>query len=182
MVQIHETGEADLKNLQALWARGDVMAFVGFPDGLHKTDGEMTEWYQWIQENRPRLNHYSVYEDGVYCGESFYELDSATGAAALDIKLLPAARGRGLGEGALTYAVFSAFQAGAARVWVDPDPKNEKAIALYRRLGLVHKPTPQELYDPRFPNAYYMERLVSDPPPGGCGGCQGGDCAHCGGT
>lgn len=180
MVQIHETGEGDLKHLQALWARGDVMAFVGFPNGLEQSDREMSDWLQWVRENRPLVNHYSVYEDDVYCGESFYRLDPSTGAAALDVKLLPAARGRGLGEGALTYAVFSAFQAGAKRVWVDPDPKNEKAIALYRRLGLVHRPMPPELYDPAYPNAYYMERTPDDPVPGGCSGhCQG--CSGCGG-
>lgn len=176
MIEIHETRETDLPHLRDLWARGDVTRFVGFPDGLQKTGEEMTRWFGWLQENRPLAGHYSVYEDGVYCGESFYRLEPEIGAAALDAKLLPAARGRGLATGALTYAIFAAFQAGAQRVWADPHPENEKAIALCARLGLVHREPPPELKNP---GAYYMERLVTDPPAGGCGGCHGGDCAHC---
>ena len=38
MIEIRETTEKDLKNVQRLWADGDVMRFVGFPDGLHQTD------------------------------------------------------------------------------------------------------------------------------------------------
>lgn len=181
MVQIHQTGEADLKNLQELWRRGDVMSPAGFPDGLHETDGEMAEWLRRMRQSRPLADHYSIYEDDVYCGESGYQLDPATGSARLDAKLLPAARGRGLAEGGLTYAVFSAFQAGAERVWASPDPNNGKAVALCRRLGLVPRATPPALCGAVRPNACYMERLASDPPPGGCGGCSGGNCAQCAG-
>ena len=37
MVTIKETTREDIKNVQRLWADGDVMRFVGFPDGLHET-------------------------------------------------------------------------------------------------------------------------------------------------
>ena len=74
MIEIKETTTRDLKNVQRLWADGDVMHFVGFPDGLHKTYEEMQGWLEWIDSNRPAINHYSIYEDGEYCGESFFVL------------------------------------------------------------------------------------------------------------
>ena len=92
MIEIRETTEEDIKCVQELWADGDVMRFVGFPDGLHKTYEEMQDWLRWIESNRPERNHYSIFEDGKYCGESFYDIDRARNSAALDIKLFAFAR------------------------------------------------------------------------------------------
>ena len=75
MIEIKETNIKDIDNVQRLWADGDVMRFVGFPNGLHQTSEEMKGWFQWIESNRPVLNHYSIFENGNYCGESFYEID-----------------------------------------------------------------------------------------------------------
>ena len=88
MIEIKETNIKDIDNVQRLWADGDVMRFVGFPNGLHQTSEEMKGWFQWIESNRPVLNHYSIFENGNYCGESFYEIDEEHQSAALDIKLL----------------------------------------------------------------------------------------------
>ena len=88
MLEIKETMIEDLKCVQQLWADGDVMKFVGFPDGLHKTDEGMQNWFRWIKSNRPALNHYSIFEDGKYCGESFYEINAEHRSAALDINCL----------------------------------------------------------------------------------------------
>ena len=63
MVEIKETTIEDIKNVQSLWADGDVMRFVGFPNGLHNSDEEMESWLQWIESRRPSINHYSIYED-----------------------------------------------------------------------------------------------------------------------
>lgn len=41
MISIRETTSRDLKDVQKLWADGDVMKFVGFPEGLHETDEKM---------------------------------------------------------------------------------------------------------------------------------------------
>lgn len=38
MIEVKETTIKDINNVQRLWADGDVMRFVGFPDGLHQTD------------------------------------------------------------------------------------------------------------------------------------------------
>ncbi len=41
MITIRETLKSDIPHIQALWGNGTVMKFVGFPDGLHKSDADM---------------------------------------------------------------------------------------------------------------------------------------------
>ena len=145
MIEIRETTEKDVKNVQRLWADGDVMRFVGFADGLHETDENMQRWLEGVIAERPAANHYSIYEDGVYCGEAGYGIDKAHESVWLDIKLFPFARGRGIATKALSHAMEEAFRSGAKTVWVDPDPENAKAIALYERLGFVRKEMPEHV-------------------------------------
>lgn len=159
MITIRETTSRDLSNVQKLWADGDVMKFVGFPEGLHEIDESMKKWLSWMEQGKPLRNHYSLFDDGVYCGESFYSIDvDHNYSAALDIKLFSFARGKGIGTAGLKHAIKEAFANGAKTVWVDPDPQNVKAVALYERLGFVVKDPPayiaqqEEGY-----NAVYME-------------------------
>ena len=119
---------------------------------------EMKGWFRWIESNRPGLNHYSIFEDGNYCGESFYEIDEEHQSAALDIKLFGFARGRGIATAGLSYAIEEAFLNGAKTVWVDPNPGNTKAIALYKRLGFRQKAFPEYLTsEDEEQNSIYME-------------------------
>ena len=158
MIEIRETTVHDLKNVQRLWADGDVMKFVGFPDGLHQTEEGMQNWFRWIESGRPGVNHYSIFEDGKYCGESFYQIDPERQSAALDIKLFAFARGRGIAAAGLSHAIREAFRNGAEIVWVDPNPENAKAIALYKRLGFRQKEFPDHLIrEGEEPNSVYME-------------------------
>ena len=145
MITIKETTMADIKNVQSLWADGDVMRFVGFPDGLHETDEAMQRLIERLEAARPFENHFSIYENGKYCGEAAYAIDKEHGSAGLDIKLFGYARGRGIATKALSYAMEEAFKNGAKTVWVDPDPENVKAIALYKRLGFRQKNMPRHV-------------------------------------
>lgn len=158
-ISIRETTHEDLKAVQGLWADGDVMRYVGCPEGLHETDENMERWYQWIQASKPMVNHYSILENGIYCGEAFYQIDPDHKSAALDIKLFRFARGKGIATRALSFAIDEAFKNGASSVWVDPNPLNEKAIALYERLGFKRKKMPAYLTDEDENNAIYMELL-----------------------
>ncbi len=158
MLVIRETSAEDLDLVQRLWADGEVMHFVGFPNGLIQTDEEMQTWFAWIESGRPVLNHYSIFEDGKYCGESFYAIDTAHKSAALDIKLFGFARGRGIAAAGLSCAIREAFRNGAELVWVDPNPENAKALALYQRLGFRRKAFPAYLRsDDEEPSSIYME-------------------------
>jgi len=157
-IEIVETSLADVGEVKALWGDGEVMKFVGFAQGLKKTDAEMTEWLDWIEKGRPQRNHYSIYENGKYCGESFYNIDPETNSAALDIKLNAFARGRGIAAYSLLYAIEQAFENGAERVWVNPNPENADALALYGRIGMEQKEIPPELYDPDYTQLYFELR------------------------
>lgn len=158
MIVIKETTANELDYVKRLWADGEVMKFVGFPEGLRETDENMRKWMASIEASRPAKNHFSIFEDGIYCGEAFFSIDKKHGSsAALDIKLFPFARGRGIATTALRYAMEEAFKHGAQRVWVDPNPDNVKAIALYERLGFVRKPRPEYLTEYVDMTAIYME-------------------------
>ena len=160
MIEIREATPEDVKNVQRLWADGDVMKYVGFPEGLSETEESIREMICRTAANRPRSNYYAIYEDGGYCGETSYDIDEDTKSASLDIKLFRFARGRGIATKALSFVVKEAFDNGAETVWVDPDPENVKAIALYERLGFEKKPMPAHVVamgeDPE--KYVYMER------------------------
>lgn len=142
-LEIKNTGKDDLSNIAALWNDGDVMKFVGFPKGLGVTPAKLESWLDKINED-PYTGHYSIYDKNIgYCGETFYSADATHRIAALDIKLLKKARGRGIAAEALSHSIDKAFSTGVVdRVYVDPDPKNKKAIALYRKLGFEEASRP----------------------------------------
>lgn len=155
VLDIYLSGPQDLANIQRLWADPAVMRYVGFPEGLHETMENLRErWLPWVQ-NPPKRQHYSVYAQNVgYCGESFYDVDE-TGLACLDIKLLERARGKGIAYAVLSHAITQAFCMGKAeRVYVDPNPENQKAIALYAQLGFLIAKRPEHLDDPGCPYVY----------------------------
>jgi len=55
--------------------------------------------------------------------------------------------------------VIDFFKNGAKMVWVDSNPDNVKAIALYERLGFVCKPMPEHLLDEDGTTSIYMELI-----------------------
>ena len=154
---IRPTCRDDLDSVRRLWADGDVMKYVGFPDGIVKSLQEMGEWLGRIEKKRPYTDHFSIRRDGVFCGETFYSINRDTGLASLDIKLFPFARGKGIAGKALKFAAARAFENGAKKCFVTPHPENAKAIALYRRLGFEQKEMPEELFDPDYPGYLYFE-------------------------
>ncbi len=145
-IKIIETSEDDLENILSLWNNGDVMSFVGFPNGLEITMEKLVEWLPWAT-SKPTRCHYSIYHEELgYCGETFYNVDQKHELAALDIKLFPKARGMGIAEYSLRFAINQAFHIGnAKRVYVDPHIENKKAWKLYRKLGFSIRPRPDFL-------------------------------------
>ena len=135
------------------------MKYIGFPEGLHESEESVRAWLERFRSANHKENHYSIFEDDKYCGETQYRIDEETGCASLDIKLLKFARGRGIATRALTISIEEAFKNGANTLWVDPHPENTKAIALYKRLGFVQKKMPENVIAlGEDPNVYtYME-------------------------
>jgi len=160
-INVKETTKSDLENIMMLWNDGEVMFFVGFPNGLGITIEKLRKWLIHIESNKPLINHYSIYLNGIYCGESFYCIDMENENCALDIKLLPDARGKGIANYALNYTIDEAFKHGAKRVYVDPNLLNAKAIALYKRLGFVEKDYPKYLQNEYSSQSIYMEKICN---------------------
>ena len=142
MIIIKESTHDDIRNIQNLWADEEVMKHI-WPGGLHETEEGVREYLDRMIDARPKSNHYSIFEDGKYCGETQYEIDESTQSASLDIKLFQFAQGRGIATQALSYSIQEAFKHGALSVWVDPHPSNEKALKLYRKLGFEQKAMPE---------------------------------------
>lgn len=135
-LDIHETTDNDLKNIQKLWNNGEVMYWVGFPKGLHKTILQLQNWLKKLPEHGAK--HYSIYEKHLgYCGETFYKIDGDT--AIVDIKLLPNVQGRGIGQKSLQFTIDEVFRLGAQQAFVDPFKTNKKSIHLYKKLGFKQK-------------------------------------------
>ena len=138
--RVRDVVEADLPDIMRLWNDGETMRFVGFPDGLGVDLAAMRRWWAWVTAD-PRRRAFAIEtEDLGYCGEGFYSSVS-DGPACVDIKLRPAARGRGLGRLGLATVLdelFARTPATAARV--DPHRDNADALRLYERLGFVETP------------------------------------------
>ncbi|MCL1801277.1 MAG: GNAT family N-acetyltransferase, partial [Promicromonosporaceae bacterium] len=148
-VTVSPVAEADLPDVLALWNNGEVMKFVGFPDGVGATMDGIERWYANVVKGRPRSDTFAIHLAGTgYVGEAHYSIDDdddGGGLAALDIKLIPEARGRGVAYRALSHAISEAFANGARKVWVDPHPDNQKALALYRKLGFEPAVMPEKI-------------------------------------
>ena len=114
-IEIRETSEHDLDNIMSLWNNGDVMFFVGFPEGLGITIEKLKKWLAQAIK-KPGRCHYSIYADELgYCGEAFYDSTKEHKTASLDIKLLPNAQGKGIAKSALIFAIDKAFKDGGAQ-------------------------------------------------------------------
>jgi len=158
-LEIRRSSIKDLDNIVSLWNDGEVMKFVGFPNGIGVTKEQLSgKWLDAVTKTDKRV-HYSIYYEGIgYCGESHYHIVDDN-SCALDIKLLKRARGKNIAFEALKNSIENAFKNGAAYVYVDPSKKNIKAVNLYNRLGFKEKPHPdKKLRDEH----YYYELRVED--------------------
>lgn len=161
---IHKTKQSDLENIQILWNTPEVMHFVGFPNGLGITMEKLQGWYDSLTKSSV-AEHFSIYKDGIYCGETFYRI-SDDNTATVDIKILPEARGKSIASFALSQTLdIVLIQKGVGGAFVDPDPNNMDAVALYNRLGFKRVPnTERDMFVTREtfkPNLDYLKSILT---------------------
>ncbi|GAB6109037.1 GNAT family N-acetyltransferase [Fusibacter bizertensis] len=151
---IRETIREDLKNLMELWNSGEVMKFVGFPNGLNITYIEVEKWFDSLN-GKSNSKHYSIYNSlGEYCGETYYSIDEKHNLAELDIKLNEKARGKGIAYTALLNTLDIIFDSkNCEKAFVEPDSHNKNAWKLYEKIGFKSTERPDYLE----PNEVYLE-------------------------
>lgn len=141
---IRKTQECDLTNIQSLWNNGEVMKWVGFPEGLNQSMEGLKIWHRNLQKSN--LAKHLVVLDSYhnFCGELFYLKDIENECASLDIKFLPEAQGRGLAVEALKRFINFVFDTEKEidAVWTEPSKENVLARKLYSKCGLVEKERP----------------------------------------
>ncbi len=134
MITVKETSSEDLPLLASLWNDGNVMKWVGFPEGLSMNVEKMVSWYNRLQAN-PHEQHYSIYDgEHQFCGETFARQIDQT--FEVDIKLFANQQGKSIAAYGLSFMMAKVFmQKIDALIVVDPHPENIRALNLYQRLG-----------------------------------------------
>ncbi|MDD3123459.1 MAG: GNAT family N-acetyltransferase [Candidatus Izemoplasmatales bacterium] len=136
--RMKETDESDLQNLSKLWNSGEVMKFVGFPDGLNYTEEKAQKWLEMTKKNK-NAHHYSMYHKDQFLGEAFYTYTDGE-KGIFDIKLTTDARGKNVGYRAVCFLLDQLFHKTPVKVVTcDPHHLNTKAITLYKRCGFVYQ-------------------------------------------
>ncbi len=146
-VIIKLTEENDLKYIKDLWNEGEVMKWVGFPNGLDVTIEKVKEWFEKIR-NYELAKHFVVYtNENTFCGELFYRKDVEHQRAGLDIKFLPNSRGKGLAAESLKLLIEYIFnnENNINAVWTEPSIDNFSARKLYSKCGLTEKVRPMDM-------------------------------------
>lgn len=132
-IQLGPVTPSDLPFLQELWNQGEVMQYVGFPNGLGMTEAKMAQWWekcqQWTATHLIVKDH-----QGQAMGETGWGFMNIPGM--LEIKLAQAYWGQNLGGDVLEVLLRYLWeQTRIDQVIVTPHPENQAARALYRRFG-----------------------------------------------
>lgn len=153
-VIIKSTEEEDLNHIKSLWSNGEVMKWIGYPDGLRVSVEKLKKWLNKIDKSSFRKS-FVVFEitGEAFCGELFYEIDKEYNRAGLDVKFLPEAQGRGLGTESFKLLIKYIFEnePTVEAVWTEPAQNNIHAKKVYEHCGLKQSKQPvymehRELY------------------------------------
>lgn len=142
---LKKTEHEDLEKLLTLWNDGRVMKWVNFPEGLGYDIGHMENWFNWVKQSEG-TNHFVLYHENEFCGETFYAKDEI-GRAGLDIKLFPEYQKKGLAYEAFQSLIKHCFakEENIIELWVEPATTNEHAIKLYEKCGFKPKMKPLDI-------------------------------------
>ena len=93
----------------------------------------------YIDKGQP---YYVAVADGAvvgWCGVQPVHGQARAHVGMLGMGLLPSVRGQGIGQSLMRVTVDAAFAFGFSRIELSVRADNERAIALYRRLGFMHE-------------------------------------------
>jgi RimJ/RimL family protein N-acetyltransferase len=149
-VSLRTTEESDLPFLRALWNHGPTMASVGFPEGLRLTRRDVAWWWRHRETRQGRAKYdlcddvaHMVIEldDGTRVGETGFGRRPVGDIAMLELKVHADHWGLGYGTDALRTLMRHVFDHTDYNVLVvEPAAENDRARALYRRLGFEPRP------------------------------------------
>lgn len=142
-VTIKLTEEADLYDLMHLWNNGEVMKYIGFPEGLGYGYSNMKSWFRNINKN-DYLRHYSIYlKNYGLCGETYYNVSKENKIANINIKLLSKLRGKGIAQNVINFIINEVFKYDLAnRIYVNLEPENKRALNFFRKIGFKESERP----------------------------------------
>jgi RimJ/RimL family protein N-acetyltransferase len=133
--------------LRKLWNDGEVMRYVGFPQGLGIDERGMMEWFKKLKRHRSIDREHWIVENerGEPIGEAYYKAEleysgyRAEKMAQIDLKLARSFWGQGYATDALQTLIRHLFEKGFETIVVSPNLNNEAALRLYERLGFEPK-------------------------------------------
>ena len=129
----------DVELFYSLWASPDVMANVGFPQGLRITRAELHDRLSGQGEGAfDQLLVVELGQSGRAIGECYLHRPNDAGIAEADVKLLPAFWGRGYGSEVWRALVFYQFTHTKCQVVQGtPNVKNVASIKMQEGAGAV---------------------------------------------
>jgi RimJ/RimL family protein N-acetyltransferase len=146
-IRLRSTGLDDLNFLRKLWNDGEVMCYVGFPQGLGIDKHGMIEWFKKLKRHRGVDREHWIIENGQGrpIGEAYYKAEReyygyrAEKMAQVDIKLARCFWDHGYATDALRTLIRHLLGKGFETIVVSPNLANEAALKLYGRLGFEPK-------------------------------------------
>lgn len=107
---------------------------------IHPEEAVLRRTLQDAIGENPYVEGFALEEEGTLAGYGMVAKSYSTEAGGEcvwieDIYILPQFRGKGIGTGFLQFV--QAYFSGAARIRLEAEPENEKALAVYRAAGFT---------------------------------------------
>jgi aminoglycoside 6'-N-acetyltransferase len=132
-VVLRPTTADDLEVARRLFADP---GFYEYWDGYPKPDDEIKEKY--LGRRSPSVECFFVEVDGEVVGFTQYNVAEDHLGGGMDLVLLPAVRGRGIGARVVrTMVNFVRTELGWTRFSVDPEVANERGVNFWKKAGFV---------------------------------------------
>lgn len=129
---IRDASEEDAEKVASWWNDGEVMAHVGFPDGLGVSVEEVRNS---IIRSLSDSSYQIIEIDGVPAGELSHS-DTGEGICEIGIKICDRTfQDKGLGKKILSLYIKDLFSSGFKKIVLDTNLENKRAQHVYERLG-----------------------------------------------